>query len=72
VPQLAVHGPFDERDLNDNFWTHPVRAQSGQSLGGRKRRFGELDRVEATAQIQQQLRVEAGAEFTGIDEASSS
>ena len=32
MPELAVHGPFDERDLHDDLRPHPVRAQRGSPV----------------------------------------
>src|SRR3982750_855470 len=64
MAELSVYGPFDESHGDDDFWTHPVRAQPRQPARLRERRFRNLDCVEAAPQIEQQLRVEAGANLT--------
>ena len=68
MAKLAVHRPLDERDLHDDFRTHPVRADSWQPCGPRKRRLRQLDRIEPPSQIQQEPGVEAGANLSGEDE----
>src|SRR3984893_1626840 len=68
MPQLAVHGPLDEADPHDQLRTYPVRAQARQPLRLRERRYRQLDRVESRAQIEEQLRVEAGADLSHEDE----
>ena len=69
MAQLAVHRPLDEGDLHDDLGPHPVRAQARQAdapcvNGG----FGDLERVEPRAQVEQQLGVEARADLAGEDE----
>src|SRR5262245_20016721 len=71
VPELAVHGPFDERDLDDDLRPDPVGAQARQAAGFRERRTGNLEPVEPRAQIEQELRVEARADFPGEDEVAA-
>ena len=68
MAQLAVHRPLDERDLHDDLGPHPVRAQARQPDGLGERRLRDLERVQPRAQIEQQLRVEAGADLAGEDE----
>src|SRR5439155_5580075 len=68
MPQLAVHGPLDEGDLHDDLRARPMRAQAGQPLRARERRRRDLDPIEPRAQIEQQLRVEAGADLAGEHE----
>ena len=46
VAQLAVDSPLDERDLHDDFGTHPVRVQAGQAFGPGKRRTRHLDGIK--------------------------
>ena len=54
-----------KRDLHDDLRPHPVRAQARQALGLRERRLRDLERVEPRAQVEQQRRVEAGADLPG-------
>src|SRR2546429_4943413 len=61
MTKLAVNRPFDEGDLHDDLGLHPMRAQPRQPGPSREGRPGDLDRVEPRAQLQQQLRVESGA-----------
>src|SRR5580700_8034652 len=68
MPQLAVHRPLDEADLYDQLRTYPVRAQARQPLRLREGRCRQLDRVESRAEIEEQLRVEAGADLSREDE----
>src|ERR1044071_964670 len=64
MPQLAVSGPLDERGLHADFRAHPMRilARQAGSLGEGWRRL--RDRVETRAQLQQEFRIEAGAELS--------
>src|SRR3954466_12719415 len=64
MAELSVYGPFDESDGDDDFGTHPVGAQPRQAVRPRERRLRDLDRVKPAPQIEQQLRVEAGANLT--------
>ena len=48
-------------DLHDDLGPHPVRTQSRKALRLRERRLVDLDRIEPRAKIEQQPRVEAGA-----------
>src|SRR5438128_6168687 len=68
MPELAVHGPLDEGDLHDNLGTHPMRAQARQSFASGERRLLDLETIEPRAQVEQQLRVEPGADLAGEDE----
>src|SRR5262245_3412266 len=68
MAQLAVDGPLDEGDLHHDLGTHPVRAQARQPGRFRERRLRDLDAIEPRAQIEQQLRVEARADFAGEHE----
>src|SRR2546427_3048250 len=43
-------------------------ADAWQPFGFRERRFRDLDLVQPCTQVQQKLRVEAGADFSGKDE----
>jgi hypothetical protein len=45
MAQFAVIGPFDEANLHDDLGPHPVRAQTRQTDGFRKRRFGDFELV---------------------------
>src|ERR1700743_3182183 len=68
MPQLFVNGPFDEREMHDDLRTHPMPAHARQAgcFGEWRRRY--LERVETRPQLQEQLRVEAGADFPGEHE----
>ena len=68
MPELAVHGPLDERGLHDNLRTHPVCAELWQADGLREGRRRQFDGVEAPSQIQQEPGVETRADLAGIDE----
>src|SRR6266571_8328478 len=68
MAQLSMHGPFDEGSLHDDFRQHPMCTKARQPFGFRERRFRDLELVEPRTQVQQQLRVEAGADFAGKDE----
>ena len=63
MAKLAVHRPFDEGDLDDDLRTHPMRAHAWQPDGLRERRLRDLERIQPRAEIQQQLRVETGADL---------
>src|SRR6185436_4930000 len=67
MAQLAVRRPFDEGDLDDDLRTHPVRAHARQPDGLGERRLRDLERIEPRAELQQELRVEAGADLPGVD-----
>src|SRR4030095_739582 len=68
MPQLAVRGPLDERNLHDDFGSHPVCTNARQSFGFRERRVRDLEPVQPRTKLQQQFRVEAGADFASEDE----
>ena len=68
MPELAVHRPLDERDLHDDLGADPVRAQARQPDALGERRLRDLERIQPRAEVQQQLRVEAGADLPGEDE----
>src|SRR5262249_20704724 len=68
MAQFAVYGPLDERDLHDDFGYYPMGSNARQPCGPCERRFRDLQPVESRTQIQQQLRIEAGADFAGEDE----
>src|SRR5215467_10944735 len=68
MAQLAVCGPLDERNLHDDFGSHPVCANARQSFGFREWRVWDLELVQPSTKRQQQFRVEAGADFAGEDE----
>src|SRR5262245_29382312 len=48
-----------------------MRPRSRQAAGLRERRRGDLEDVEAASQVQQELRVETGADLAGEDEVGS-
>src|SRR5262245_12219960 len=64
MAQLAVAGPLDEGDLDDDFGSRPVRAVARQADRTRERRARERERVELRSELRQQLRVEAGADLS--------
>src|SRR5258705_7628619 len=68
MAKLAVHRPLDERHVDDDLRTRPVRAQPRQARGPGERRRRNLEAIEPRAEIEQQLRVEAGPDFSGEDE----
>src|SRR5262245_4462580 len=68
VAELVVHGPLSERDLHDDLRCHPVRAQARQPLRLREWRLVDFQAIEPGAKIEQQLGVEAGADFPCKDE----
>src|SRR5688500_5376104 len=65
MAELAVNRPFDERYLDDDFRAGPVRTQARQADRPGERRCRDLEGVQPGPQIQQQLRIEAGAHFPG-------
>src|SRR6516165_7378195 len=67
VPQFAMHGPLDEPYLNDDLRTHPV-SLAGKTFRLRERRLVDGDCVEPFSQVEQELRVEAGADLSGENE----
>ena len=68
MPQFAVDRPFDERDLHHHLRPHPVRPDAWQSDGFRERACGISMSVQPRAQLEQQFRVEAGADLAREDE----
>src|SRR5437867_1854925 len=71
MAKLAVNGPLDERDLHDKLGTYPVRADARQADGFGERRLRDFKAPEPLAEVQQQLRVEAGADLPGEHEVVS-
>src|SRR5215467_733508 len=67
MAQLAMHGPLDEPDLNDDLRTHPV-SLAGKAFRFRERRLVDGDGVEPLSQVEQELCVEARADLAGEDE----
>src|SRR5260370_16019118 len=65
MAELSVHGPFAKGDLYDDLGTHTMRAQARQPLGFGEGRLCDLERVQLPAEIEEQLRVEAGADLPG-------
>src|SRR6185369_1780579 len=63
MAQLVVAGPLEESDLHNDLRSHPVRAYAWQTFPLRERRARNLERVQAIAQLEQQLRVEACSDF---------
>src|SRR5947208_1544388 len=61
MAELAVAGPFDEGDLDDDLRTHPMRALSRKADGLCERRLRDLERVESGPQVEQEFRIETGA-----------
>jgi hypothetical protein len=45
VPQLAVHGPFNECDLNHGLAPNPMRTDAGQADRFRERALSDFDLV---------------------------
>jgi hypothetical protein len=68
MAQLAMCRPLDERNLHHDFGSHPVCANARQSFGLRKGRLWDLELVQPSTKLQQQFRVEAGADFAREDE----
>src|SRR5262249_51930804 len=68
MPQFSMYSPLNERDLHDDFRPCPVGAETRQPFSFREWRFRSLDLVESRSQIQQQLCIEACADFAGKDE----
>ena len=68
MPELPVPGPLDERDLYDDLGAHPVRAQARQPDAFGERRLRDLEPVQPRAELQEHLRIEAGADPPGEDE----
>ncbi len=64
VAELSVGGPFDERHLHGDLRAHPM-GPLGQAGGPGERRIRDGQRVQPGPQVQQQLRVEAGAHLAG-------
>src|SRR5262249_10340375 len=65
MAQLSVHGPFDEGHPDANVRADPVSPETRQPFRNRERRPRDLERVETAAQLEQHLRVEAGADLSG-------
>ena len=55
-------------DLHDDLGAHPMARDAGRPLPVVNGGFVDLERVEPRSQIQQQLRVEAGADLSGEHE----
>src|SRR3569832_1412029 len=70
MAQLAVDGPFDERDRDFYLWVYPVRPEPWQAARFREWRFRNFDRVEPLAQIDEEPAVDAGADLAGEGELS--
>src|SRR5262249_14438350 len=68
MAELAVRCPLDECNLHNDLGRHPMGAKAWQSFGFSEWRFWDLELVEPRTKLQQQLRVEAGADFAGEDE----
>ena len=68
MAKLSVDCPFDEGHLHDDLRANPVRAQARQSFRFGKWRRRTFDRIEPRPQIQQELRIESGADLSGKDE----
>src|SRR5215510_11898310 len=68
MAQLAVRGPLDECNLDDDFGQDPMCTNAWQSFSFRERRFRDLELVQPRTKLQQQPGVEAGADFAGKDE----
>src|SRR5262245_3527699 len=64
MPQLTVHRPLDESHLHHDLRMYPVRTKLRQALGSGERRLWDLDRIESLSEIQEQLRIEAGADLS--------
>ncbi len=67
MPEFVVRCPLDERDLHDDRGLHPVHALLRQSLGARKWRRRDLDRVQRTTELDEERVVEARPDFAGED-----
>src|SRR5688572_16677027 len=68
MPQLAVYGPFRERDLHDDFGLDPMGSDLRQPYGLGERRGRLLDPIEPLTQVEEQGVVEAGSDLAGEDE----
>jgi hypothetical protein len=68
MPQLAVHGPLDERDGDHDLRLYPVCAHARQPGGDREWRLGDFSGFELRAELSQQRMVEPGANLSGIHE----
>src|SRR4029450_11414954 len=68
MAKLAVDRPFNEGDLHDDLWTHPMSAHAWQLESLRERRLRNPERTQPAAQVQQQLRIETGTDLSGKDE----
>src|SRR5215213_5332601 len=68
MAQFSVHSPLDECDLDDNLRFYPVRTQARQTDRPGKRTLRNLERAEPCAEVQQHLRIEAGADLAGEHE----
>src|SRR2546428_223587 len=68
MAQLTVHSPFDEGYLHNNFGQDPMCANTWQPFRFREGRLRDFEFVQPRAQVQQELRVETGADFAGKDE----
>ena len=68
VTQLAVDGPLDERDLDDDLAAAPSARAAAAALRLVNGGCRISSAIERRAQSQQQLRVEAGADLAREDE----
>src|SRR5262245_27595311 len=68
MPEFPVRGPFDERNLHDDFRANPMCAFARKSNELRERPVRGLERVELPSQIQEHPGVEAGSNFAGKGE----
>src|SRR5262245_56255237 len=71
MAQLAVRGPFDERDLHDQLGPHPVRAFARQPDPSGERRRRDLEPIELDPKVQQLAGIEARADLAGKDQVVS-
>src|SRR5688572_5743230 len=64
MPHLAVSGPLEKGNLHHDLGLYPVSPDPRQAGCFREGSFGDLDRVQSPAQLEQQLRIEPRADFS--------
>jgi hypothetical protein len=68
MAELAVTGPFDERDLHHDLGPDPVSAETRKADRAREWRRRSLERIEPLAQREEERSVETGADLSGVNQ----
>src|SRR5262245_66632391 len=71
MAKLAISRPFEKGHLDEDLRAHPVGAKARQPLRPGERRRRDLERVQPRPEVEQQSRIETGADLSGKDETGS-